>query len=66
MLIAPCLRSTPWPDKAGSRTAAGPFLGASAALCIGELAAEERLLVVVCEDTAQAQTLARELPLFLP
>lgn len=44
----------------------GPFHGASAALCLAEFAAEPQLLVVLTEDTAQASTLARELPFFLP
>jgi transcription-repair coupling factor (superfamily II helicase) len=59
------LTDTPWPGKAGTRTACGPFLGSSTALCIAELAAAQRLLVVLTEDTAQAQVLARELPFFL-
>ncbi|MDP5054035.1 MAG: transcription-repair coupling factor, partial [Congregibacter sp.] len=66
MFFAPLLASCPWPSKKGSRTAVGPFFGSTASLCIAELAAEQRLLVIVTEDTAQAQMLARELPFFLP
>ncbi len=66
MLFAPLLGSCPWPTKTGSRTAIGPLYGSTASLCIAELAAAERLLVVFTEDTAQAQMLARELPFFLP
>jgi len=66
MFIAPKLSSTPWPGKAGTRTAIGPCFGAVPALTVGELAQEDGLLVVITEDSAQAQVLARELPMFLP
>ncbi|MCB1843208.1 MAG: transcription-repair coupling factor, partial [Halioglobus sp.] len=56
--------STPWPGKAGSRTAIGPTSGCADALCIAELA-RERLLVVIASDTASALALERELPFFL-
>jgi transcription-repair coupling factor (superfamily II helicase) len=65
-MLAALINDTPWPDKPGSRTALGPFFGCSDAALIGELAREPRLLVVITEDTAQAQVLARELPFFLP
>ncbi|MEE4278214.1 MAG: transcription-repair coupling factor [Halieaceae bacterium] len=66
MLLASQLSSSPWPEKRGTRTSTGPLYGSTPALMIGELAAPGRVLVVVTEDTAQAQLLARELPLFLP
>ena len=66
MFFAPKLATTPWPEQPATRTAVGPCFGALPALAIGELVDRERMLVVVTEDTAQAQALARELPLFLP
>ncbi|MFT7287520.1 MAG: transcription-repair coupling factor (superfamily II helicase) [Halieaceae bacterium] len=66
MLFTTALAQTPWPNTKNTRTAIGPFYGSSTALCIAELASPDRLLVVLVEDTAQAQTLARELPFFLP
>ena len=65
MRFAPLLAASPWPRQAGTRTAFGPFPGSSAALCIAELAREHDFLAVLCTDTLQAQTLARELPFFL-
>ncbi len=58
--------ATEWPDRKGSRSAVGPFTGASDALCIAELASSEQLLLVITADTHSAQTLERELPFFLP
>ncbi|MEO1079061.1 MAG: transcription-repair coupling factor [Pseudomonadota bacterium] len=66
MLLAPRLSDAPWPDRAGTRTSVGPLYGAAPALLVAEEARPGRLLIVVTEDTAQAQLLARELPLFLP
>ncbi|MEM9314757.1 MAG: transcription-repair coupling factor, partial [Pseudomonadota bacterium] len=66
MLLAPQLSDAPWPDRAGTRTSVGPLYGAAPALLMAEEARAGRLLIVVTEDTAQAQLLARELPLFLP
>lgn len=65
-MLATQLSSSPWPQKTGTRTSWGPFFGASSALCISELASDDRLLVVLTEDNTQAQILARELPFFLP
>jgi transcription-repair coupling factor (superfamily II helicase) len=64
--LAALLENSPWPRRRGTRTAIGPMFGCSDSLLIGELAAEARLLLVVTEDTMQAQVLARELPFFLP
>jgi transcription-repair coupling factor (superfamily II helicase) len=55
----------PWPDKAGTRSAIGPFYGSADARCIAEVADRERLLVVITADTSSALTLERELPFFL-
>ena len=60
-LVAP----TPWPDKAGTRTACGPFHGGADARCIAELASPERLLVVITADTSSALSLERELPFYM-
>ncbi|MBN7798389.1 transcription-repair coupling factor [Parahaliea mediterranea] len=60
------IADTPWPAKAGSRTALGPLSGAAQALCIAELASPDRLLLVVTADTSAALALERELPFFLP
>ncbi|MDX1735549.1 MAG: transcription-repair coupling factor, partial [Halioglobus sp.] len=60
-LISP----TPWPAKAGSRTAIGPLAGCADASCIAELASSKRLLLVVTPDTSSALALERELPFFL-
>ena len=57
--------NTPWPAKAASRTALGPFFGSADARCIAELAEPERLLVVVTAETHSALALERELPFFL-
>jgi transcription-repair coupling factor (superfamily II helicase) len=64
-MLSELLSSAPWPTQPGSRTAVGPLHGASSTLLIGELGAGERLLVVLTEDSSQAQVLARELPFFL-
>ena len=64
-MLAQLLKDSPWPQTAGTRTAAGPLYGSSDSLLIGELARQERLLVVVAEDTSQAQVLVRELPFYL-
>ncbi|MEM6544276.1 MAG: transcription-repair coupling factor [Pseudomonadota bacterium] len=65
MLFSNSLVDSSWPHKVGDRTAWGPFYGAAPSVCLAELATERRLLVVLTEDTAQAQVLARELPFFL-
>ena len=57
--------NTPWPTKAGSRTALGPFSGSSEARCVAELASRQRLLLVITADTSSALALERELPFFL-
>ena len=59
------VEKTPWPKQAGSRSAMGPFSGCADARCIAELAAPNRLLVVVTSDTSSSLTLERELPFFL-
>jgi transcription-repair coupling factor (superfamily II helicase) len=64
-MLSELLSSAPWPTQPGSRTAVGPLHGASSTLLIGELGAGERLLVVLTEDSSQAQVIARELPFFL-
>jgi transcription-repair coupling factor (superfamily II helicase) len=57
--------STPWPEKAGTRTALGPFHGGADARCIAELAGPGRLLVVITPDTSTALALERELPFYV-
>lgn len=64
-MLSQLLEASPWPDTTGTRTAVGPFYGSSDSLLLGELSRQERLLVVVAEDTSQAQMLVRELPFFL-
>ncbi|MEM8491168.1 MAG: transcription-repair coupling factor [Pseudomonadota bacterium] len=59
------LDQAPWPADAGTRTPVGPLYGSAASALIGELADQARLLVVLTEDTSQAQVLARELPFFM-
>lgn len=59
------VEQTPWPQKAGSRTALGPFYGGADARCIAELAQTGRLLVVITADTSSALALERELPFYL-
>ncbi|GAB3272113.1 transcription-repair coupling factor [Parahaliea aestuarii] len=59
------LANTPWPARAGSRTALGPLYGSAQTRCVAELASRERLLLVVTADTSAAITLERELPFFL-
>ena len=59
------LEDTPWPGKAASRTALGPFAGSADARCIAELASPDRLLVVITADTSSALALERELPFFM-
>ena len=57
--------SSPWPSKAGTRTAVGPFFGATEALCIAELATRHDHIVVLVDDTSSAIALEREIPFFL-
>ena len=59
------LHGTPWPDRPGTRTSAGPFPGCAASACIAELATAGRLLLVIAEDTQAALALERELPFFV-
>ena len=59
------LKNTPWPHKAGTRTAFGPFFGSAESRCIAELASSERLLLVITADTSTAITLERELAFYL-
>ncbi|WP_116364232.1 transcription-repair coupling factor [Parahaliea mediterranea] len=59
------LATTPWPAKAGSRTALGPLHGSAQTRCVAELASPDRLLLVITADTSAAITLERELPFFL-
>lgn len=65
MTLAALVENSPWPTQKGSRTAFGPFPGASSALCIAELVALHERIVVLTTDAIQAATLARELPFFL-
>jgi len=60
------LTDTPWPHKAGSRTALGPLLGSAGSAVIAELATADQPLIVLAASSADALVLARELPLFLP
>lgn len=64
-MFSDLIDSTPWPDKAGTRTAFGPFSGCAEARCVAELAADNRLLLVITPDTSSALALERELPFFL-
>ncbi|MAT93947.1 MAG: transcription-repair coupling factor [Halioglobus sp.] len=59
------LDNTPWPDQPSSRTALGPTHGCADALCIAELCAGQRLLLVLTPDTSSALALERELAFFL-
>jgi len=59
------LDNTPWPGKAATRTALGPFAGSADARCIAELATPDRLLVVITADTSSSLALERELPFFM-
>ena len=59
------LSDTPWPTKAGSRTAMGPMTGAASTAAIAELAAASGPLIALVASSAEALTLERELPLFL-
>lgn len=64
-MFSKLVKNTPWPLKAASRTAVGPFSGCADARCIAELAAPGRLLVVITSDTSASLALERELPFFL-
>ena len=64
-MLAHLLDATPWPARAGSRSAVGPLPGCAPSALIGELARRPQLQVVITEDSSQAQVLARELPFFL-
>ena len=59
------LNNTPWPSKVGTRTALGPMPGAGGTAAVAELAGLGRPLIVIVASSAEAQTLERELPLFL-
>jgi transcription-repair coupling factor (superfamily II helicase) len=58
------IQNSPWPEKPGSRTAAGPFPGSASSACVAELAGADRLLVVVTADMQSALEMERELPFF--
>ena len=64
-MFSKLVEKTPWPQQVASRTAIGPFSGSADARCIAELAAPERLLVVITSDTSASLALERELPFFL-
>lgn len=64
-MFSKLVEKTPWPQKAASRTAVGPFSGCAEARCIAELSAPGRLLVVITSDTSASLALERELPFFL-
>jgi len=59
------IKNTPWPGKAATRTALGPFYGSAESRCIAELASTERLLLVITADTSSALALERELGFYL-
>ena len=59
------LNDTPWPNQTGTRTALGPVPGAGSTAAVAELAGLGRPLIVIVASSAEAQTLERELPLFL-
>ena len=62
------IKDTPWPTKAGTRTALGPLPGAASTAAIAELATRadiKRPIVVLVASSTEAHTLERELPLFL-
>ena len=59
------LSDTPWPGKVGTRTALGPMPGAGSTAAVAELVSLGRPLIVIVASSAEAQTLERELPLFL-
>jgi len=67
-MFHPLIKDTPWPAKAGSRTALGPLPGAASTAAIAELAARadiKRPIVVLVASSSEAHSLERELPLFL-
>lgn len=64
-MLAHLVDSLPWPKKAGTRSAIGPFYGAAETLLIAELAAAGNLVAVITPTTQAAHMLERELPLFL-
>ena len=64
-MFAELIQSLPWPHSPGSRSAVGPMPGASTSAMLAELGANQPLVVLV-GSSAEAQVLARELPLFLP
>ena len=67
-MFHPLIKDTPWPAKAGTRTALGPLPGAASTAAIAELAAHtdiKRPIVVLVASSTEAYTLERELPLFL-
>ena len=67
-MFHPLIKDTPWPTKAGTRTALGPLPGAASTAAIAELAARadiKRPIVVLVASSTEAHTLERELPLFL-
>jgi transcription-repair coupling factor (superfamily II helicase) len=64
-MLSEGLTALPWPERPGSRSAVGPLYGSAVSALLGELSEQRRLLVVITEDSSQAQVLARELPFFL-
>ena len=64
-MINPLPDQLPWPPKASTRTAVGPFFGATSSYAISHLARKyEGLILVITEDSLAAQTLERELAFF--
>lgn len=64
-MINPLPDQLPWPPKASTRTAIGPFFGAMSSYAINHLARQyQGLIVVITEDSLAAQTLERELAFF--
>ena len=45
------VNNLPWPEKAATRSAAGPLYGAAETLCVAELAAKGLPLLVVTPNT---------------
>lgn len=59
------INTLPWPEKAGTRSAIGPFYGAGETWCVAELSRGDRPLVVITPNTSTALTLERELSVFI-
>ncbi len=65
LIFKQAMESLPWPDRPSTRSSIGPLLGSSTTALIATQADKGKVLVVFVPNSSDAQTLERELPLFM-